>query len=89
MPYKNKEDRAEAVRRHREKKRGIREAMIWEGEFKDFLRKISLGSFPWDDFVEVAQEFTKDEQGIWRCKDGTRIHPPEEVYFIVNTLVIW
>ncbi len=54
MPYKNKEDRTAAVRRHREKKKGIADAMVCEAELRDFLRKIGFVTISWDDLAEIT-----------------------------------
>lgn len=88
MPYKNKEDRTKAVRRHREKQKAITDAMALEAEVRDFFKQMSLISLSWDELIEITKEFVKDEQGIWRLKDGRKIYPPEEALFWLDTIVI-
>ena len=56
---------------------------------REFLMDIGFVTISWDDLIEIAQEFTKDEEGVWRRDDGKKIYPPSEVYFLTDTLVVW
>lgn len=90
MPYTTKEDRTEAVRRHREKKKTIALVMAKEAELRNYLRQLGFGAMSWDDLVEITEELSKDEKGNWHLKEGGEsIYPPNEVYFVANTLIAW
>ena len=65
MPYKNKEDRTEAVRRYRERKKGLKVAGIRlienEETLGDFLRELGFGEIAYDFLVEQLKSLVKDE----------------------------
>lgn len=55
MPYKNKEDRADAVRRHRERKKGIR-IIKDDATLGELFTEIGFKCVPLNDFAEWCKE---------------------------------
>ena len=92
MPYKRKEDRTEAVRRHR-KKKAIEEGLITINDaetlgeaLKDFLH---FETAPFEDFVEWCQEnLIVGEDGVRDKTTGQLLHPPQVVYFRPEMIVV-
>lgn len=86
MPYKNKEDRTEAVRRHRENKRIDEENKKWVGDFLTEICNFKTKSFR--DLVEVIQEeFIVEEDGIRLRSTGELVSEPD-VYSGLNMCII-
>ena len=69
MPYKNKEDRTAAVRRHRDRKRDEQRATARaekvDASLGNLLRLIGYEDIPFEDFLECVKNFEKDKQGVW------------------------
>jgi hypothetical protein len=92
MPYKNKEDRTEAVRRHRAKKKMEKE-QIQRGEemqrtLSETLRKnFGFHSMPYPYFVEIAQNDYIVEGENVRCKETGKIADDIEVLFGLNMMI--
>ena len=92
MPYKNKEDRTEAVRRHRRRKRekkamSERSAKV-DASLGGLLRLIGFEEVEFEDWVEVIREFEKDDEGVWHDrKRGKIVYPPRQVFFGLNTVI--
>ena len=55
MPYKNKEDRTDAVRRHRAKKKGI-VTVKDDATLGDLLESLGFKCVPLSEFVEWCKE---------------------------------
>ena len=76
MPYKHPEDRAEAVRRHRVKKREQKEqrdTLNWIlGELREFLTdELGYKPIPFWEFVAICQEDLKvTEEGVLNVETG-------------------
>ena len=92
MPYKRKEDRTEAVRRYREKKKGLAVAgavFVEDDEtLGGFLRKLGFNEIPYEMLVEASKADTQDVDGSWHHADGKRFYPPKQVFFGWNTMII-
>ena len=92
MPYKNKEDRTAAVRRHRDRKRdgqlaATRAAKI-ESSLAYLLRQIGFEDIPFEDLIECLKDIEKDDEGVWYdTRRGKIIYPPEQVFFGLNALI--
>ena len=82
MPYKNKKDRTEAVRRHRAKKKreedSIEEYDAVEKTICDMLvEHMGFQSWSFSRFVENVQEdFVVKEEGVWSKKLNAFIEEP-------------
>jgi hypothetical protein len=92
MPYKKKEDRTEAVRRHRErqkdKKARVKKVEDIEASLGHLLRLLGFEEISYEDFVEVSKDMEKDEQGVWHDRRrGKIIYPPDQVFFGLNTMI--
>jgi hypothetical protein len=92
MPYKKKEDRTEAVRRHRErqkeKKARAKKVEDIEASLGNLLRLLGFNEISYEDFVEVSKDMEKDEQGVWHDRRrGKIIYPPDQVFFGLNTMI--
>ena len=93
MPYKKKEDRTEAVRRHRERKK---EMMTIDDDetfgLGEMLLKLDFVAMPFEEWHEIVRTIKKDKDGIWRdsSRGGKIVYPPSQVFFGRNTaVVIW
>jgi len=92
MPYKDKEDRNEAVRRHRERQKAkhtkARKVAEIEASLGGLLRLMGFQEVPYEAFVECCKNYYKDSNGIWHDRSrGTIVHPPDQVFFGINTLI--
>ncbi len=92
MPYKNKEDRTAAVRRHRDRKRdgqlAATKAAKIEASLGDLLRLIGFEEMSFEDLIECLRNTEKDNQGVWHdLKRGKVIYPPGQVFFGLNTFI--
>lgn len=90
MPYKYKEDRTEAVRRHRARKADkqlrVEKAEQIDASLGGLLLYAGFQEVPFEDFLEVCKNFKKDRSGVWR--DGKHVvYPPEQVFLGLNTMV--
>ena len=93
MPYKNKEDRNEAVRRHRAKKKKeeerIKELEVAEKTICDMLVE-HMGFVPcsFSDFIwDVQEDLVVKEEGVWSKKLNAFISEPR-VLNGFNTVVL-
>lgn len=93
MPYKNKEDRTKAVRRHRERKReqAAEQEKVKKVVFKYWDVEQGLGNFlktcfnfeeiPFRDFVEICQdEFIVNGKGVWDRGEDKFIDEPQVLF---------
>ena len=92
MPYKKKEDRTEAVRRHRERKRGNKaraeKAAKIDASLGGLLKLIGFVEVPFEVFAEICREIEKDAEGVWHdIGTGHIIYPPDQVFFGLNTMI--
>ncbi len=92
MPYKNKEDRTEAVRRYRDKQREqkarVKKIQDIDASLGNLLRLIGFEEMSFEELIECLKDTEKDEQGVWHDhRRGKVIYPPEQVFFGLNTLI--
>ena len=92
MPYKNQEDRTEAVRRYREREKGLKVAgfiIVRDDEtLGDFLRKLGFEEISYEEFVEICRDNKKADDGKWYNGAGQQVYPPKQVFYGWNTLII-
>ena len=91
MPYKNKEDRTEAVRRYRERKKGMITIVPDDTRFGEFLREyLHFNNIPLEDVIEFHQRLRRDKTGKWYDGEtGKPLYPQGvEVYFRGNMMII-
>ena len=95
MPYKNKEDRTEAVRRHREKKKQMEESIkvLREvtNELGPFLGSLGFKSMGLNDFVKLCKnDLTIQEGGVYAEGLGKILDAEDEprVYYAGDTVII-
>jgi len=91
MPYKNKEDRTKAVKRHREKKKKEQEEIEAGEEFQkkltDILKDLGFKTIPYRDLVEILQEdCIVEEDGVRNRKTGKLENEPE-IFFGLNLMI--
>lgn len=92
MPYKDKEDRTEAVRRHRERQKdrqliAARMAKI-DASLEGLLKLIGFQEIPFEELVEFCREIEKHDEGVWYDRRiGKIIYPPDRVFFGLNTMI--
>ena len=85
MPYKNKEDRTEAVRRHRQRKK---EGQKMQSTLSETLRKnFGFHSMPYAYFVRIAQEDCRVEGEDVIDKGTGEKHGKIEVLFGLNMII--
>ncbi|MFC1871656.1 hypothetical protein ACFLYF_04575 [Chloroflexota bacterium] len=91
MPYKRKEDRTEAVRRHREKKKAEEGLIhITSAETLGQFLKDDLGfdRFKLRDFIEWCQEgLIVSEQGIKNKETGLWLDSTNFIYMRLDTSI--
>ena len=92
MPYKNKEERTEAVRRHRAKKKEeeeqVREAELVQKKLSDILREnFRFNTMPFGCFVEIAQEDYVVEGEKVRDRKTGKVIDDIEILYGLNMMV--
>lgn len=95
MPYKNLEDRTEAVRRFRQKKAvQARENQSRNEKYERVDRSLAhvldlLGfeEAPFEIMVEVYSGAVQDKDGTWHDKEGNIFYPPGHVFFGRDSLI--
>ena len=92
MPYKNKEDRTEAVRRHRQRKKEEEEKILageqMQKKLSEFLTELGFSSIPYRDFVEITQQdCIIDKDGIRSRRTG-QLECEPEVFYGLNMLIV-
>ncbi len=91
IPYKDKEDRTEAVRRHRERQRdrqviAAKMAKI-DASLEGLLKLIGFQELPFEELVEFCQAIEKDE-GVWYDRRIEKIiYPPGQVFFGLDAMI--
>ena len=92
MPYKNKEDRTEAVRRHRAKKKE-EEEQIEAGELLQktigeiLTERFKFNTIPFRDLVEIFQtDYVLTKDGVFSRKEG-KITSDVEIFYGLNMMV--
>ena len=94
MPYKDKEDRTEAVRRYRAKEKGrkerIKENELLQKKLSDILREsLQFNSMPFASFVEIAQEeYVVEGDKVRDIKTGKTVDDIEILYGLNMMVVI-
>ena len=92
MPYKDKKDRTEAVRRYRGKKKEKEEAIEANKLFQETLTKIltehlGFNTIPFRDLVEIMQtDYVLKKDGVFSRKAG-RIIDDIEIFFGLNMMI--
>ena len=85
MPYKKREDRTEAVRRHRQRKK---EGQKMQSTLSETLRKnFGFHSMPYPYFVEIAQNDYIVEGETVRDRRTGKILDDIEVLFGLNMMI--
>jgi hypothetical protein len=92
MPYKNKEDRTEAVRRHRAKKKEeeeqIKIAELVQKKLSDILKEdFGFNTMPYSCFVEIAQEDYVVEGEKVRNRRTGKILDDIEILYGLNMMI--
>ena len=95
MPYKNKEERTEAVRRHREKKKQMKESVkvLKEvtNELGPFLGSLGFKCMGLNDFIKICENgLTIKENGVYAEDIGKILDAEYEprVYYAGDTIII-
>lgn len=95
MPYKNREDRTEAVRRHREKKKQMEEGKRAFNEVMDelgpFLGSMGFKCMGFNEFIKICQnDLTIREDGVYAEGIGRILDAEYEprVFYAGDTVII-
>ncbi len=94
MPYKNKEDRAEAVRRYRarmkERQAQLQAAKEILDDIRQFLtERFGFDSIPFEEFIEICQEdLAIEEEGIRIKPTGGLVRKPEPDVILADEIFI-
>ena len=90
MPYKKKEDRTEAVRRHRAKKKEqIQAGERLQKTISQFLTEnLGFNTIPYKDFVEIIQEDCIVEKHGVRSRRTGQLEWEPEVFYGLNMLIV-
>ncbi|MFC1990014.1 hypothetical protein ACFLVW_05600 [Chloroflexota bacterium] len=90
MPYRAKKDRAEAVRRHRERQKNnqltAEKVAKIDASLGSLLKLTGFQECTFEDFIEASREIEKDDEGVWH-RSGNVIYPPNQVFFGLGTVI--
>ena len=86
MPYKDKQDRTEAVRRYRERKVIAEENQKWIGQF--LTEHCNFETMPFSYLVKMIQEDCVIEGNNIRLRSTRELMDEPEVYVGLNMMVL-